>query len=134
MQDSHCCNILRDPSAYTACVMLNDPFSFEILPGRGESTRILRLTGPLVLQNMFELQSELANNHPALTILDLTGVPYMDSAGMGVIVNYYVSASRRGQKVIAAGVCNRVLELFKLTHVDGIIPMAASVEEAETQA
>ncbi|HEV2462886.1 MAG TPA: STAS domain-containing protein [Acidobacteriaceae bacterium] len=110
------------------------PFSFEVIPGRGESTRILRLNGPLVLQSMFELQSELANNHPALTIFDLTGVPYMDSAGMGVIVNYYVSASRRGQKVVAAGICNRVLDLFKLTHVDTIIPMASSVEEAEGMA
>jgi anti-sigma B factor antagonist len=55
----------------------------------------------------------------------------MDSAGMGVIANYYVSATRRGQKMVVAGTTPRVLELFKLTHVDTVIPLAASVEEAE---
>jgi anti-sigma B factor antagonist len=56
----------------------------------------------------------------------------MDSAGMGAIINYYVSAQRRGHKLIAAGLNFRVIELFKLTHVDSLIPMAATAEEAES--
>lgn len=108
-----------------------EPFAFEFVDGRNSSTRILRLTGPLVLQNIFELQRDLASEHPQVAIFDLSGVPYMDSAGMGVIANYYVSATRRGQKVLVAGTTARVLELFKMTHVDKVIPLAASVEEAE---
>lgn len=134
MQNSHNCNLSRDPGAYTACVILNEPLAFTILPGRSESTHVFRLTGPLVLQNIFELQKELAGDHPPVTIFDLTGVPYMDSTGMGVIINYYVSATRRGHKVVVAGISNRVLELFKLTGVDKVISMAASVEEAEALA
>jgi len=110
--------------------MLKEPFAFEILPGRDRSTRILRLTGPLVLQNIFELQNEMAKEHLPLTIFDMAGVPYMDSAGMGVIINYYVSATKRGHKVVAAGTSDRVLELFRITRVDSVIPLAASVEEA----
>jgi anti-sigma B factor antagonist len=114
--------------------MIKEPFFFEILPGRDASTRILRLTGPLVLQNIFEFQQELAKEHPPLTIFDMSGVPYMDSAGVGVIVNYYVSATNRGHKVVAAGVSDRVLQLFKVIRVDTVIPIAASVEEAEAMA
>lgn len=114
--------------------MQNEPFSFEVLPGRAGSSRIIRLTGPLVLQVIFGLQAELAKDHPPLTIFDLSGVPYMDSAGIGVITNTYVSAANRGKKVIVAGTTNRVLDLFKITRVDTIIPMAASVEEAEALA
>jgi hypothetical protein len=33
--------------------------------------------------------------------------------------------------VIAAGVSERVLELFKLTKVDALIPLAPSIEQAE---
>jgi anti-sigma B factor antagonist len=113
--------------------MLKEPFVFEVLSGRNGSTRILRLSGPLVLQNIFELQNELAKEHPPATIFDLSGVPYMDSAGMGVVINYYVSSTRHGNKVIVAGTCERVLELFKMTRVDAIIPLAASVEEAEAR-
>jgi anti-sigma B factor antagonist len=114
--------------------MLKEPFAFETLHGRNESTRIVRLTGPLVLQNIFELQNELTKEHSPLTIFDLGGVPYMDSAGMGIITNYYVSATRRGHRVIVAGASNRVLELFRITRVDTIIPIAASVQEAESTA
>lgn len=113
---------------------MNEPLTFEFLDGRNPTTRILRLTGPLVLQNIFELQAALAAEHHSLAIFDLSAVPYMDSSGMGVITNYYVSAVRRGQKVIVAGASPRILELFKLTRVDTIIPLAPSVEEAEASA
>lgn len=111
--------------------MLKEPFAFEKLPGRDGSICIFRLTGPLLLQGIFDLQSELAKEDPPVTIFDLTGVPYMDSAGMGVITNYYVSATRRGHKVIVAGASERVIELFKMTRVDTIIRLVATVEEAE---
>jgi anti-sigma B factor antagonist len=112
-------------------VMLQDPLTVETLPGKTEGTRILRLSGPVTLQNFFSLQDALKQQHPAVTILDLSGVPYMDSAGMGAIINYYVAAQRRGEKVIAAGTNYRVLELFKLTKVDSLIPLAENVEQAE---
>lgn len=112
--------------------MQQDPLIVETLSGKSEGTRILRLTGPLTLNNFFSLQDELKKEHTPVTIIDLTAVPYMDSAGMGAIINYYVSAQRRGQKVIAAGTNYRVLELFKLTKVDGLIPLAHTVEQAES--
>lgn len=132
MQDSHGCNLPYYSRGYTVFVMQKEPLVFKVLPGRNGSTKILRLTGPLVLQNMFELQGELTRDHAPLTIFDLTNVPYMDSAGMGIIINFYVSATNRREKVIVAGTSNRVMELFRLTHVDTIIPLAATVEEAES--
>src|ERR1700745_735543 len=103
----------------------------ESFPGKSEGTRIVRVTGPVLLSNFFVLKAELDNDRTPVTVLDLTGVEYMDSAGMGAIINFYVSAQRRGQKLIAAGVNTRVMELFKLTHVDSLIPITATVEEAE---
>jgi anti-sigma B factor antagonist len=111
--------------------MQKEPFAFEFEHAANGSAQVVRLTGPLVLQSIFELQTELAKDYPPLTIFDLSGVPYMDSAGMGVITNYYVSATRRGSKVVVAGACPRVLDLFKLTRVDTIIPLADSVEAAQ---
>jgi anti-sigma B factor antagonist len=111
--------------------MAQDSITISVSRGRADDTRIVRLDGPLNLQNFVQLKSELAKEQPAVTILDLAGVPYMDSAGMGVIINYYVSAQRRGHKLIASGATPRVMELFELTHVDALIPMTATVEEAE---
>jgi anti-sigma B factor antagonist len=111
--------------------MPQEPLVVEIVAGHSPSIRIVRLIGPLNLPNIFTLQPELARDRAPVTIFDLSGVPYMDSAGMGVIINYYVSAQGRGHKVIVAGASERVLELFKLTRVDTLIPIVATVEEAD---
>ena len=66
-----------------------------------------------------------------MNILDLTDVPYMDSAGLGIVVGHYVSCHRKGIRLIAAGVGPRVRELFKITKVDTTIPMATTVDEAD---
>lgn len=108
-----------------------DPLTIERLDSTSPGTRILRLTGPLTLASLFDFQGVLRGETPPLTILDLTGVPYMDSAGMGAVITYYVAGQRNGYKILAAGVNYRVLELFKLTQTDKLIPMYATVEEAE---
>ena len=108
------------------------PLTVERKEGKLPGTRILVLEGPLTLRNMFDLQSDLRTQpYPDLSILDLSGVPYMDSAGMGAIMNYYVHCQNRGVKLMIAGVSSRVLELFKITRVDAIIPQAATIEAAE---
>jgi anti-sigma B factor antagonist len=111
--------------------MQQEPLTVEVSAGKSDGTRIVHVTGPILLNNFFLLKSELDKEHPPITILDLSQVEYMDSAGMGAIINYYVSSQRRGSKLIAAGSNFRVIELFKLTHVDSLIPMTATVEEAE---
>lgn len=68
---------------------------------------------------------------PTLNILDLTAVPYMDSAGLGVIVTHYERCQGKGIRIIVANASPRVLELFRMTKVDGILPLAATVEEVD---
>jgi anti-anti-sigma regulatory factor len=50
---------------------------------------------------------------------------------MGAVINYYVFCQRHDTRMIAAGVSPRVMELFKMTKVDSVIPLKGSVEEAE---
>lgn len=116
--------------------MLNDtPLTIDRREGSAPDTLIFSLTGPLTLRNMFEFQSQLRNGTPPrLTILDLGGVPYMDSAGMGLVMNHYVHCQTRGAKFVVTAANGRVIDLFKITKVDTILPLAASVEEAEAGA
>jgi anti-anti-sigma factor len=116
--------------------MLTDaPLTINRKEGKTADTVIFALNGPLTLRNMFEFQAELRGSPtPPLTILDITGVPYMDSAGMGLVMNQYVHCQTRGSRLIVAGTNSRVLELFKITKVDTILPLSATVEEAEARA
>lgn len=111
--------------------MSAEPLALESTEGQAPGSRILRLTGPLVLNTLFEFQSWLRSDPPQALILDLTAVPYMDSAGMGAIINYFVSAQRHGRKLVVAGVNGRVLELFRMTKVESLLTMKDTVAQAE---
>lgn len=112
--------------------MSDRSLSLESISGQTPDTRILRLTGPLTLTGLFSFQDALRENPPPCLILDLTGVPYMDSAGMGAIINYYVSCQKNGRRLIVAGVNGRVMELFKMTKMDGILRLAPTLADAES--
>lgn len=119
------------------------PFSIERKEGKGSGTVIFRLRGPFTardmygsltpvgLRNMLDFQSMPGEEAPVVNILDLTDVPYLDSAGLGIVVGHYVSCHRKGIRLIAAGVGPRVRELFKMTRVDTTIPMITTVDEAD---
>jgi anti-anti-sigma factor len=119
------------------------PFSIERKEGKSSGTVIFRLSGPFTardmygsltpvgLRNMLDFNSMPNDAPPVVNILDLTEVPYMDSAGLGIVVGHYVSCHRKGIRLIAAGLSPRVRELFKMTRVDTTIPMTTTVEEVD---
>jgi anti-sigma B factor antagonist len=115
--------------------MLTDgPLTIARKEGKNADTRIYCLTGPLTLRNLFEFQAELRGVAPSgLTVIDLAGVPYMDSAGMGLIMNQYVRCQTKGARLIVTAANNRVLDLFKVTKVDAVLPLAATIDEAEAR-
>ena len=113
--------------------MLNDgPLTIDRRDGKNPGTRVFCLSGPLTLRNLFALQTELRSAEPpALTIIDITEVPYMDSAGMGLVMNHYVRCQTRGARLVVSGANSRVMELFKVTKVDTVLPLALTIEAAE---
>ena len=119
------------------------PFSIERKPGSAPGTVILCFRGPfttrdaysslptMTLKKILELEPAEGEDPPVKNILDLTGCPFMDSSGLGIIVTHMVHCQKKGMKVIAAGMTPRVREVFKLTRMDSVVPIAVSVEEAE---
>jgi len=86
----------------------------------------------VTLETLFELQNVLRQEHNDL-VVDLTEVPYMDSAGRGAILTAYASCQRHQNKFALANVPQRVLVLLELTKVDTLLPIFGSVAEAESQ-
>ena len=108
--------------------MYNEPLSFEVVPGSTADTRIFRLHGPITLSNLFDFQKVLTGGTEKVTILDFTESQYMDSAGLGVILNYYVSGKRHGRTIRLVAVNYRVAELLKLTSANTLIKSYDSIE------
>jgi anti-anti-sigma factor len=111
--------------------MRDEPMTYSYTQGKSDGTMVLKLVGPLTLSTMFGFQDKFRSMNPQVLILDFSETPYMDSAGLGLVMNYYVSAQDHGRKLLLTGVNERVVELFKMTRVQGVLRSFPSVAEAE---
>jgi anti-sigma B factor antagonist len=111
--------------------MPQEPLVIEDLPGPKEGQRILRLSGPLVLSTLFDFQSKVRADTSHVLMLDFANVPYVDSAGIGALVGAYVTHQKDGRSLYLIGVCQRVKDALKVTHVQEFFRFVDSVAAAE---
>ena len=93
--------------------------------------RVFRLTGPLVLNNLFEFQDLARAEGDSPVLVELSGVPYMDSAGLGALLGILASCQRKNRGFGITGATDRIKTLFSVAGVNGLIPTFDSVEIAE---
>jgi anti-sigma B factor antagonist len=93
---------------------------------------LFKLEGPLTLGTLFDLQESLKKDPGPKTILELSGVPYVDSAGLGAILSFHASCRRSGRKYALAAMPARVYTMFVVSKVDQLVHILPTVEEAET--
>jgi anti-sigma B factor antagonist len=93
--------------------------------------QVLSLRGPLTAVNASVFQNAMRREEPAPTvILDLSEVPYVDSAGLGVLVSAFVSRQKAGRSMVLSGINARVRRLFEITRVQELFLIFSSPEEA----
>lgn len=61
-------------------------------------------------------------------IVDLTGVTYMDSTGLGVIVGIFKSVRKHNGSLQLTGLSNRLNKLFMITGLADIMNIKSGVE------
>lgn len=92
---------------------------------------VLALRGPLTAVNAPVFQNAMRREEPAeVVILDFSDVPYVDSAGLGILVSAFVSRQKAGRKIILSGINPRVQRLFEITRVQDLFLIFSSPEEA----
>ena len=117
-------------------------FTIERIEGQAPRTVIYRVTGPfnardmygsmkqVALGNIFEFKPAPGAETPTTHIFDISKVPQMDSSALGTIVSHFISCRNKGIRVVAVGPNPNVIQLFKFTKVDTLLPIAATLEEA----
>jgi anti-anti-sigma factor len=120
----------------------NATFSIERIEGQAPRTIIYRIVGPfnardmygsmkqVALGNIFDLKPASGGEAPAMHIFDITAVPQMDSSALGMIVSHHISCRAKGIRVVAVGPNPNVIQLFKFTKVDSLIPTVATLDDA----
>lgn len=103
----------------------------EAAPGARDGQSVLRCKGPLTLETLFGLQAALRSETSGTVIVELSEVPYIDSAGLGSLVAAHVSYHKAGRRLALAGVNERARTLLKMTNVEQLFRIFPSLGEAE---
>lgn len=74
-------------------------------------------TAPKLREQLLAIDTKSTNK----AVLDLAGVGYMDSTGIGVIVAFYKSVIADGGELTLIGLSPRLKRLFDITGLSGII-------------
>ena len=115
-------------------LMPDQPLQIDEIPGSKEGTRVLRLTGPLTLSNVFGFQSKVRSDTSRALILDFSSVPLADSAGIGAMVGAYVTRQNSGRSLGLVGVNQRIHQALGVTRVEHFFQFFDTVDDAEKAA
>ena len=99
----------------------------------GGAQPVVQLHGEIDLRTSPGLRErllEVLERRPERVILDLTGVQYMDSSGVGTVVELKRRLERAGGRIVLVGLQPRVRSVFEITKLDKFFKIVESVEQA----
>jgi len=94
---------------------------------------VVRAVGELDLHTAPALQTELdtvIEARPRLLVVDLSGVEFMDSTGLSVIVSTVAALRATAGELRVVSASDRITKVFTLTGVDQQVGLFATVDEA----
>jgi len=108
-----------------------DEIQIQRTPGSANDVTVLTLTGPLTISTLFDFQTACRQPDLKNIIIDFAGVPYIDSAGLGIVLSHWAHTQRVGVKFAAVAISDRVKVLLEMTGVAKLLPMYPTVADAE---
>jgi anti-anti-sigma factor len=101
--------------------------------GFDSSQLVVRLNGKLSLETVHNFIQTLRPDPAARLILDLSGVSFLDSAGVGALVQIFVHRRNQGQSFALTGLTKQSTAVLQVAGLSKLLPVHASVEEALAQ-
>ena len=93
---------------------------------------VVKVSGDVDLRTSPRLRAvlmEMAHKTPGTLLIDLSGVDYMDSSGVGTMVYVKREVERGGRRLILIGLQPRVRSVLEITHLDKFFTIATSIDE-----
>ena len=89
------------------------------------------LQGVLNAETAFQFRDSVGQNESATLVVDMSGVRYMDSSGLGVLIGAFISFERNCRRLLLAGINDRIWELFRTCKIEDVFTRYPSVADAE---
>ncbi len=102
----------------------------EKLAGSDTNRAILRLKGKLSLENVHNFIQTVRPEPAARLVLEMSEVSFLDSAGLGALVQMFVHRRNKGQTFALAGLTEQGNAIIHVAGLRKLLPTYASFEEA----
>jgi anti-sigma B factor antagonist len=89
-----------------------------------ETTRVIEIKGDITAQSedvLMDAYARASGDGVKTIVLDFSGLDYMNSGGIGLLVTLLVRAQRQHQGVLAYGLSDHYRQIFELTRLDEAI-------------
>ncbi len=98
-----------------------------------ETARAIDITGDVTAQSeevLMDAYGRANADGVAAIVLNFSGLDYMNSGGIGLLVTVLVRAQRQHQRVLAYGLSDHYRQIFELTRLDDAVGIHDSEDEA----
>jgi anti-anti-sigma factor len=102
----------------------------EKLAGSDANRVVLRLKGKLSLESVHNFIQKVRPEPAAGLVLEMSGVSFLDSAGLGALVQMFVHRRNKGQTFALAGLTEQSNAILQVAGLRKLLPTYASFEEA----
>jgi len=102
----------------------------EKMAGADESRLVLRLKGKLGLETVHNFVQTTRPESAAHLVLDMEEVSFLDSAGVGALVQIFVHRRSLGKTFALAGLSQQSNAVMQVAGLTKLLPIHNSVEEA----
>ena len=99
-------------------------------PKSDASRMVIRLRGKLSLETVHNFIQTLRPEPAAQLILDLDGVSFLDSAGVGALVQLFVHRRSQGKIFMLTGLSQQSSAVIQVAGLSKLLPIRTTVEEA----
>ena len=109
--------------------------SLDIKTTNDDGMAVVGLSGELDLGTSPDLHAELIRlieTAPQKIILDMRELAYIDSSGVGTLVDAHRRLKKKGGRVVLVGLQQRVRSVFEITRLDSFFTITSDLEEART--
>jgi anti-sigma B factor antagonist len=99
----------------------------------GEDLGVIAVQGDVTAASedaLMDAYTRAAEGSPRAILLDFSGLEYMNSGGIGLLVTLLVRANRAKQPLLACGLNDHYRQIFELTRLDEAISIFANEAEA----
>jgi anti-sigma B factor antagonist len=115
---------------YRAELMQPSRLDLEKLSSSNGSSLVTRLNGKLSLETVHNFIQTLRPEPAAHLVLDMSGVSFLDSAGVGALVSLFVHRRNNGKSFAIAGLTQQGTAVLQVAGLTKLLPNFPTVEAA----